>query len=157
MEVNKERAQAASECLNFNKQLNTVHVTSDLNCFPHKGDAIHHARSLPDKTIDVFTRDEADKAEFDIVDSLKETIKAKTIPNADLAKEKKAGDAKNKAFDKVKKPAEKDPAEKYGTGGKPEKAKAAPKKAAAPKVVKPATEPAPEKPADQQPNSDNQE
>lgn len=136
VEVNKERAQAAQECLEFNKHMDVVHVASDLNCFGNKSDAINHARGLADKTLDVFNRDTDGTVEHDIVDTYMGTQAAKTIPDADLAQAKNKGKAKGESFAKVKKADVKDPAIKYGTEtseAKPKKAAA--KKAAAPKVV----------------------
>lgn len=64
MEVNQKRAEAAKACFDFNKNMDTVHVTADLECFGNRNDAVGHARTLEDSTIDVFLRD-GDGAELD--------------------------------------------------------------------------------------------
>lgn len=101
MEVNQEKAEAAKACFDYNKNLFTVNVTSDMNCFGKRGDAINHARTLEDKSIDVFERD----AEEDVVldeaktDSANEEVT--DIPDLKLAVVKANGGAKNKKFDKA--------------------------------------------------------
>jgi hypothetical protein len=57
----KDLKQAAAECLAYNQTLNEVFVSADGECFPHKNDAINHARSLQDKEIMKFERDGGDQ------------------------------------------------------------------------------------------------
>jgi len=68
-----KKAEAAKKCLEFNKDLKAVHVTDDLECFASKNDAVNHARTLVNKEIEVFERDEEGAA-------------VKPIPALDLIK-----------------------------------------------------------------------
>jgi len=97
VEVNKKRAAAAKDCFKYNPKLNEVHVTDDLECFGDRSNAVNHARTLEDKTIDVFIRDE-DNVQLDEPKSKAETTKANTQPDAKLAQTKAAGTVTKETF-----------------------------------------------------------
>jgi len=90
VEVNQKKAEAAKDCFEFNKKLNTVNVTSDLQCFSDRNAAVNHARTLEDSSIDVFDR-EIDDVEWNEQDSADFSGEAFTIPDYDLAKAKAEG------------------------------------------------------------------
>jgi len=54
----KDLKKAATEALDFNKHLDKVFVTTDGTTFIHKGDAVNHAATQDDKTVEVFERGE---------------------------------------------------------------------------------------------------
>lgn len=65
MEEKKSKLKVAESCFDFNKHLNKLHITSDMTPFPDENDARYHARTLEDKTIEVFERD----SEVDLEDT----------------------------------------------------------------------------------------
>lgn len=101
MEVNQEKAEAAKACFDYNKNLFTVNVTSDMNCFGKRGDAINHARTLEDKSIDVFERDAEEDVVLDEAKTDSDNEEVTDIPDLKLAVVKANGGAKNKKFDKA--------------------------------------------------------
>jgi hypothetical protein len=58
---NIKASQAAKAAFDYNKAMQTAYVTSDNNVFLTQNAAANHARTLADKTIEVFIK-EADEA-----------------------------------------------------------------------------------------------
>jgi len=58
MSKSTTRYQAAQACLDYNQTFAQVYVSSDLQCFQHKGDAVNHAISLDNTSLEEFKRDE---------------------------------------------------------------------------------------------------
>ncbi|MEB0248841.1 hypothetical protein QN344_01780 [Mucilaginibacter sp. 5B2] len=109
MEVNQQRAEAAKACFDFNKKnLNTVNVTSDLECFGDRNAAVNHARGLEDSSIDVFDR-EIDGIEWNEDESDDFTDEAFDIPDYDLAKAKAEGSGSEEEFEQNAPPAAPEP------------------------------------------------
>ncbi|PLW89988.1 hypothetical protein [Mucilaginibacter sp.] len=108
MEVNQQRAEAAKACFDFNKNLNTVNVTSDLECFGDRNAAVNHARGLEDSSIDVFDR-EIDGIEWNEDESDDFTDEAFDIPDYDLAKAKAEGSGSEEEFEQNAPPAAPEP------------------------------------------------
>lgn len=52
------RSQAAEACLEYNQTFSQVYVTSDLQCFQSKHDAVNHARTLHNTSIEEYKRDQ---------------------------------------------------------------------------------------------------
>lgn len=74
----------AQSCLDFNKNLNRIHVTMDGTCFPDKQDGINHARTVTDASIKVYERHGDEIVEV-TAQSTAETIEANTHPNPEDA------------------------------------------------------------------------
>jgi hypothetical protein len=108
VEVNQQRAEAAKACFDFNKNLNTVNVTSDLECFGDRNAAVNHARTLEDSTIDVFDR-EIDGIDWNEDESDNYSAEAFDIPDYDLAKAKAEGAGSDDEFEKNAPPAAPEP------------------------------------------------
>ncbi|MBB6131334.1 hypothetical protein [Mucilaginibacter lappiensis] len=108
MEVNQQRAEAAKACFEFNPTFDKVHVTSDCKCFQHQNDAVGHARTLTDKTIDVFERD-GDDVEFDEDSADDLSDEAENIPDHLVASIKRQTGNLDTKFQKIEKPAPDEP------------------------------------------------
>jgi len=100
VKVNLKKAEAAESCFEYNPKVDKVHVTGDLQCFPKQNDAVAHARTLTDKTIDVFERNGED-VEFDSEASDSVTDEANTIPDHLLASVKRQTADTDSEFEKV--------------------------------------------------------
>lgn len=59
------RKQAAEAALEFNETFAGVYVTSDFQAFQDKNDAVNHARTLVDTSIESFTREVEEPEEDD--------------------------------------------------------------------------------------------
>lgn len=108
MKVNQQRAEAAKACFEFNPKFDKVHVTADCKCFEHQNDAVGHARTLADKTIDVFEKD-GDDVEFDEDAADEVSDEAKDIPDHLVASIKRQTGNLDAKFEKFEYPAPEEP------------------------------------------------